>query len=121
MQAFHTFHTALPSPSITIISEGDSVVGKNYTIICVVSTVEDIVQNIVLNGTWIGANGHPLQQHLTITNGTTASIALHFSSVDASHGGQYICNASITVPELSIVKTSSQRYNVNVQRKHKYQ
>ena len=48
-------------------------------------------------------------------------MALHFISVDASRGGQYICNASITVPELSIEKTSSLRYNVTVQRKHKYQ
>ena len=43
---------------------------------------------------------------------------LHFSPVEASHGGQYICNASITIPELSIAKTSSQAYDVTVQRKY---
>lgn len=120
MQAFRTLYAALPSPTITITDQGGSVVGENYTLICAVSTLEDIAENVALSGTWTDVYGHPLQQDLTITHGATVSMALHFSPVDASHGGQYICNASITVPELSIVKTSSQPYDVIVQCKYKY-
>lgn len=114
-------HAALPSPAIIITTQGDSIVGRNYTLMCTVSTLEDITENVALSGTWTDINGRLLQDDVTTTHaGTTASVILHFSTVNASHGGQYICNASITVPELSLVRTSSQHYDVVVQRKHIY-
>ena len=114
-------HAALPSPAIIITTEGDSIVGRNYTLTCIVSTLEDITENIALSGSWTDINGRLLQDDVTTTHaGTTTSIMLHFSTINASHGGQYICNASITVPELSLVKTSTQHYDVIVQRKYIY-
>lgn len=108
---------ALPSPAITITSLGDAVVGENYTLNCTVSVLEGIVGNVILNSTWTNVSGHPLQSDLTTTHGASASFMLHFSPLYASHGGQYICNASVTVPELSVVKKSSQTYDVIVQSK----
>ena len=110
---------ALPPPTITITSQGDSVVGENYTLICTVSIIEDIVENALLSSTWSNANGHPPQQNITTIHNVNASFMtlMYFSPVYASHGGQYICNTSITVPELSLVKTSSHTYDVIVQRK----
>ena len=112
---------ALPPPTITITNQGESVAEEDYTLICTVSILEDIVENVLLSSTWSNAYGHPLQQNITTIHNATASFMtlLYFSPVYVSHGGQYICNASITVPELSLVKTSSHTYDVIVQCKFK--
>lgn len=109
------FLAELPPPTITITSHGDSVVGENYTLICTVSTLEDITENSVLSGTWTDINGHSLQQDLITVNETTSFFMLHFTPVDTSDGGQYICNASITVPKLSVVTASSKFYDIVIQ------
>ena len=109
---------ALPSPVVTITSIGDSVVGENYTLNCTVSILENIVGNAILSSTWTNVNGHPLQPDLAITHGASTSLVLHFSPLYASHGGQYICNASVTVSELSIIKKSSQPYDIIAQSKY---
>lgn len=110
---------ALPSPVVTITSLGDSVVGENYTLNCTVSIIENIVGNAILSSTWTNANGRPLESDLTITHGASTSFMLHFSPLHASDGGQYICNASVTVPELSIIKKSSQPYDIIAQSNYK--
>ena len=86
--------------------------GENYTLNCTVSILEGIVGNVILSSTWTNASGNPLQPDLTTTYDASVSFILHFSPLYASHGGQYICNASVTVPELSITKKSSQTYDI---------
>lgn len=113
-----SFLAELPPPTITITSQKDSVVGENYTLTCTVSTLEDIAENSILSGTWTDVNGHSLQQDLIIVNETTSFFMLHFTPIDTSDGGQYICNASITVPKLSIVTAFSKFYDIIIQREY---
>ena len=108
---------ALPSPVVTITSLGDPVVGENYTLNCTVSILVNIAGNAILSSTWTNANGHPLEPDLIITHSASTSLMLHFSPLYASHGGQYICNASVTVPELSKIVQSSQPYDIIAQSK----
>lgn len=107
---------ALPPPTITITSQGDSAVGENYTLVCTAFILQEIAEDVLLSAFWSSANRHPSQREITTVYNATASSVLYFSPVRASLSGQYTCNVSVTVPELSLVKMFSHTYDVIVQR-----
>ena len=107
----------LPVPVITIISEGDSTAGENYTLTCSASVIEGLIPDAVVSLSWADIRGDPIQRSFMQTSGINTTSALHFSPLLLSHGGQYVCNASITISAISTVKQNSQPYDIITQSK----
>ncbi len=105
----------MPVPSITITSEGNSTAGENYTLTCSVSVIEGLVDDASVTTSWTNNRGEPIQPDFMQTSGINKTATLEFNPLLLSHGGQYVCNASIAIAGISIVKTNSQLYDITIQ------
>ena len=113
---FHYFSPSeLPAPLISITSEGNSVAGENYTLICTVSVVEGLADGASIAASWTDDRRNPLQSDILQTSNTNTTLTLEFVPLFSSHGGRYMCNASIIVPMISTVKMSSEPYDIIIQ------
>lgn len=101
---------ALPPPGITIRTEGNPIAGQQYSLICTVTVVEDLV--VEPSVAWLNSNDDPVSgEDITVGNtermGTTTTLTLVFQPLHTSHGGAYTCRASISVAEISLSDLSS--------------
>ncbi len=76
--------------------------------------IEGLVDDAVFTTSWTDNTGDPVQSAVAYYNSSTIS-TLEFDPLFSSHGGQYMCNASITIPAISTVKRSSEPHNVIIQ------
>ena len=99
------FLTELPSPTVEITDSGDSVAGGTLSLNCSVTTVENLVLPPQVE--FLDALGQPLMRreiflHSPITEGRVTFLALEFSPLVTSIGGQYVCRAIINIPQAAI-------------------
>ena len=98
---------------ISIGSEGLPTAGNNYSLICTASVLEKLVDTAVLTVSWADAMGDVVSEDgidATVIAETVNTTALSFRPLYTSHGGRYICRASLDIPELSTsVNTSIAR------------
>lgn len=105
----------LPIPAINIIRDGNSVAGENYTLICTVTVVDGLADDVVFAVSWADSNGDPVQSDSMQRDGVNTTLILEFDPLLSSHGGQYTCNASITVPAISTVRRNSEPHDIIIQ------
>ena len=110
----YTSPLALPLPIVSIITEGSFLAGENFTVTCIASVV---AESVIVVTSWTDREGNPLQPDATIMSGSNTSLALMFSPLFTSHGGQYVCTATISIVELSIQRTNSMPLEITVQSK----
>lgn len=102
----------MPAPVITITGKGALTAGRNYTLSCAAAAVvKGLVDNAMLNISWIDSNGDSLEPGAQTVN----TSSLEFEPLLLSHGGRYTCNASITIPALSVVKRSFENHDVIIE------
>ena len=104
----------LPVPLVVISSEGSTIAGENYTLICSVSVIEGLVDDATLAISWTNEEQNTVPSTLIEVSSTNQTITLDFTPLLSSHGRRYICNASITIPAISTVKRSSETTGITV-------
>lgn len=110
----------LPSPAITIIRDGNSVAGENYTLICSVTVVDGLSDDVIIAVTWADNNGDPVQLDSIWRDDVNTTLTLEFDPLLSSHGGRYTCNASISIPAISTVRRNSEPHDIVIQRNNKH-
>ena len=95
----------LVAPIVMITSEGDPTAGNTYTLVCRVSVVEGLV--VDPNVVWLDSNGTTVSGvNITVGGpsfeGSVVTHNLTFSILHTSHGGEYTCQASISVSGISL-------------------
>ncbi len=112
LNVIHVLPTELPRPEVKI--DGDTspaTAGSTRTLSCVTSVVEGLVVNPSV--VWMYSDGNVVLSGDEITVGSpevmgnTTTLTLTFSPLLTSHGGEYVCLASITIKEVSIEDLSS--------------
>ena len=85
--------------------------GHDFGLVCTVTMNVDLNADPTL--CWLGPDESPVLSEHNITVGTpmvndnVTSLALFFTPLNSSHGGEYTCNAAISVPELSVTLSKS--------------
>ena len=79
------------------------------------SVIEGLADGASITASWTDDRRNPLQSDISQTLNTSTTLTLEFIPLFSSHGGQYMCNASITVPVISTVKRSSEPYDIIIQ------
>ena len=108
---------ALPPPVVTTTSYGSTIAGSVYSLVCMVKVVDGLV--VVPDVVWMKdggviVNGTNTTLTRTVSGGNSA-LNLTFNPLLTSHGGQYTCVATISVPQLSLSITNSSAVTVSVQ------
>ncbi|KAL5486725.1 hypothetical protein EMCRGX_G019242 [Ephydatia muelleri] len=108
---------ALPPPVVTTSSYGSTIAGSVYSLVCMVKVVDGLV--VVLDVVWMKDEGVLVNgTNITLTrtvSGGNSTLNLTFNPLLTSHGGQYTCVATISVPQLSLSVTNSSAVTVSVQ------
>ena len=104
----------LPAPMVIIEPKTPDapLAGTNYTLTCTAEVVEGLVVVPVVwwtdpsNKTIVSGIDFTVRDPVTVGNITT--VTLTFNSLHTSHGGEYTCQATITIEEISISDLSGQ-------------
>ena len=113
---------ALPPPEVVITPDGSTTAGDVYTLTCNTIVVENLavdpdIQWLYTNGTTVG--GTNITVAAVMMTGNVFTQNLIFSPLRTSHGGQYICRASVYIPAISLPVISSQSsLNITVKSKN---
>ena len=105
----------LVAPVVMVTSKGDPIAGNTYTLVCQVSVVEGLVVNP--NVVWLDSNGTTVSG-LDITvggpsiEGSVVTHNLTFSPLHTSHGGDYTCQANVSVVSISLSSSNLTRITV---------
>lgn len=89
--------------------------GENYTLICSVTVVDGLADDVILAVSWTDNSGEPVQPDSLQRDSVNTTLTLEFDPLHSSHGGRYTCNASITVPEISTVRRNSEPHDITIQ------
>ena len=99
-------------------SVGTMAVGGTLELTCSVTVVEHLTPSAELSIEWsggsVGASG-VVESETTTFNQTTSERTLIFSSLNTSHGGQYICQAVVYIYPISLMKTGMNSREIMVQ------
>ena len=111
----------LPEHDVIISGNTTGIAGEEITLLCTVTTLANLVASAELTVQWIGGSvnvdGDGVTESAITVNGVTSTRNLTFSPLLTSHGAQYICQATINIPSISVTKTSSNSTDVMVQSK----
>ena len=93
-------------------------VGDKLELSCSVTVEEHLAPSAELSIEWSGGSGGGsgvIDNDTRAVNETTSERTLTFSSLNTSHGGQYICQAVINIAQISLMKTGNDIAEVMVQ------
>ena len=111
---------ALPHPEVIIIPDSSTMAGDVYTLTCNATVVKNLA--VGPNIAWLYTNG-TIVGGANITVGTVMMLGnvftrnLTFSPLHTSHGGQYICRASVDIPAISFSGINNESTTITVQSK----
>ena len=91
-----------------------------YTLTCNATVVENLavepdIQWLYTNGTIVG--GTNITVGTVMMMGSRFIRSLIFSPLHTSHGGQYICEASVDIPAISLSGINNESTTITVQSK----
>ena len=110
------FPPDLPVPVVTITGSTTGVAGEGLQLTCSVSVVEYLVAEPTVQ--WSGdsvGRGNGVTESATATSGVTSERNVTFSPLRTSHGAQYTCQAVVSIPSISLVRTGSSSRDILVQ------
>ena len=105
-------------PNIGITSEGNQQAGENYTLICAISFIGGLAGDVMISGSWSDNIGNLLQQEDMLPVNENASLMLQFNPLYSSHGRDYFCSASISIPEIAKVRNNTLSERITLQSKY---
>ena len=99
---------------VTTSSYGNSIAGSVYSLVCTVKVDDRLVA--VPDVVWMKDGGVLVNgTNTTLTRTVNSTLNLTFNPLLTSHGGQYTCVGTISVPQLSLSITNSSAVTVSVQ------
>ena len=111
-------HTATPIPIVEILTVGLAQPGEQYMLNCTVSVVDRLIVSPVITWTKRSASStisvSPVNM---VVSDTMMSLILNFSSLNTSDAGQYICEASLNVSQISLVTSNNEFVNLPLESK----
>jgi len=109
--------TDLPVPVVLVFGPERLIAGDNGTITCYVSVIGGLVDDALVEVFWTNNNGDLLEPDSTQTVGRNRSSTIAFSPVLLSSAGLYTCSASVTIPDIAVVRRNSEPFAANIQSK----
>ena len=103
---------------VTISGVSDGLAGDNLSLTCTV-TVEEYL-TVVPTVQWSGGSVRledGVTESETSHDGVNSTRTLTFSPLHTSHGAEYTCQADISIPSISVMKTITRNVRVMVQSK----
>ena len=100
-----------------ITPEGPSTAGFEHTLICRVTSAENLVSSpdvVWMNGL---DSGDAITVGQAVTEGSVTTRNLTFNPLRTSHGGMYTCMVAINIPAASVAVMNDASTTVNVQSK----
>ena len=110
---------ALPLPEVIVNPDDSTTVGDVYTLTCNATVVENLavgpdIEWLYTNGTIVGGANITMGTVRIMGNRFTRNLT--FFPLHTSHGGQYICRASVDIPVISLSGINSEfSMDINVQ------
>ena len=99
---------------VAVSDEDDAVAGQTYTLICTVSAVEDLVDSTTLLITWTDSDSNTVSSESIGIQSSPRVLSLQFDPIRTSHGGQYTCAASLSIPDLPLNLNTSYMIDIIV-------
>ena len=105
-------------PDVTITSSGSAIAGSTHSLTCDVALVQDLRERPVIE--WMRTNGTLIEnetlEDVSVFSSSPLTIStLTFSPLHSSHGGIYLCLASIMDSDASFFLSDDSSYNLTVQ------
>ena len=110
------------SPDVDIITDGTSIAGQIYTLLCRVTVPDGVTTEPLI--TWYSPQGSALLSggELIVSNqpvignpSRLTTYSAQFSRLLTSHSGMYTCRATITSPYGTIQQSASRTANISIQ------
>ena len=101
---------------VTIESIGESTAGVNHILTCTVTLEQDLRAPLLIQ--WTAPNGSIIGNETLVdvtVSKSSNNLSLTFAPLHTSHGGQYSCMASVTVPEANVFLSGQASLNTTVQ------
>ena len=114
----------MPSPVVNIMTSGKAVPGEEYILNCTVEVIDRLIVTPTI--VWIkdsvstslvsnDLKSISVPSVLSNISNTMYSLSLFFSSLNTSDAGQYTCQATITVNEITVTLSNTSVLNVALQ------
>ena len=102
----------LPSPGISVTGALVAEAGQPVSLTCVATVVEYLIvsptlQWMRLNGSILEEGQNPSAGSSPLVSGTNSTLKASFNPLLASHGGQYLCTASINVSGVPVTSNNT--------------
>ena len=97
---FCFFYLDILDPVITITPTGSGNINDNYTLMCSVDIVDDLL-NIELNITFLRVTGVGYETLIYIQSSRDATISVYFTPLRTSDSGRYRCSVDIRQTDIS--------------------
>ena len=106
----------LPDPQVTISGVNSGTAGEELQLTCTMTVVDHLTSSTLITVQWSGGSvgSVGITESATTHSGVISTRTLTFTPLLTSHGAEYICQAEISIPSISVVKTGSNRIAVMV-------
>lgn len=112
--------TDLPNPVILVLGPERLIAGENSSIVCYVSVINGLVDDALIEVSWTDDDGNLLEPDSSLIVGRNRSSTIDLTPVQLSTGGRYTCSASVTIPNIAVVRRNSEPFDAVVQSKFLY-
>ena len=106
------FYLDIPDPTIIITPTGSGNISDNYTLMCSVDTVDDLL-NIQINITFLRITDGSYQVLSNEESSGDAIIYVHFTPLMTSDSGRYRCSVDITQSSIDYQDVFYESFTIN--------
>ena len=100
---------------MAITAPTTGVVGEGVHLTCSVSVVEYLVAEPTVQWSGGSVDSEDVTESDTATSGVMSERSVTFNPLRTSHGAQYTCQAEVSIPSISLVRTGSSSRDILVQ------
>ncbi len=106
----------LPVPTITLPPSMVVTAGQPLSLTCNVTVVEHLVVDPVVE--WVVSTGDTPPAGDTVTSGVVSTRTVSYDSLLTSHGGRYMCRASISISGMNVAQNEDS-IDITIQSKYR--
>ena len=107
----------IPDPVITITPIGSGNISDNYTLMCSVNIVDDLL-NIQLNITFVRVIDGKYEVLEYEESSADASISVYFTPLRTSDSGRYRCSVDISQTDINYQNVFYESFTINITSKY---
>ena len=107
------FFVELPLPLVTVSGATVGEAGEQYRLMCTVTTVDHLTPTAILAVSWSGGSVGTSNIGINVTSGVGSALIL-FDPLKTSHGGNYKCQAEISISSINLTVRNETNRDVTV-------